>query len=325
MPSAPLAERSIPAYAGEPSYATGTDPRPGVHPRLRGGAAARATVATVAAGPSPPTRGSRRRPAPAPRAGGSIPAYAGEPALLTDAVARVPVHPRLRGGASADWDATEATVGPSPPTRGSHRQPAGDREGLGSIPAYAGEPGSRAGRDRRGGVHPRLRGGADGGGAHRTSQKGPSPPTRGSPSEPAMGLHWERSIPAYAGEPSAGRARPAGGRVHPRLRGGASVPASTFAPTAGPSPPTRGSPRPDEPALQEEGSIPAYAGEPRPRLRVAARLSVHPRLRGGASTAVTRSVRLSGPSPPTRGSRAGDRQRRVPRGSIPAYAGEPSG
>ncbi len=79
--TADTASRSIPAYAGEP-YDFGTlRAIITVHPRLRGGAIALKALAGVAAGPSPPTRGSRRCRCDKGRRERSIPAYAGEPYL----------------------------------------------------------------------------------------------------------------------------------------------------------------------------------------------------------------------------------------------------
>ena len=71
--------RSIPAHAGEPSGFTPPPASGEVYPRPRGGTSTRPVSISRQRGLSPPTRGNPHRPAPSDRAGGSIPAHAGEP------------------------------------------------------------------------------------------------------------------------------------------------------------------------------------------------------------------------------------------------------
>ena len=132
-----------------------------------------------------------------------------------------------------------------------------------------------------------------------------------------------RSIPAYAGEPSVQSRRMTRLRVHPRLRGGASVVIARLPHVAGPSPPTRGSPISRTTRLESPGSIPAYAGEPYASIRNGWMGPVHPRLRGGALGSMPIASYERGPSPPTRGSHDGRRSHGGRRRSIPASAGEP--
>ncbi len=216
---------------------------------------------------------------------------------------RLRVHPRLRGGAPSAVRGIERGGGPSPPTRGSLIVIAFIGRPARSIPAYAGEP--QLGRTGRSSpeVHPRLRGGARGLRRGKSSERGPSPPTRGSPATPTRGIRWTGSIPAYAGEPRGDLVGILGFGVHPRLRGGA-VKARRFnRPAEGPSPPTRGSQRRIGLDESVHGSIPAYAGEPS-RADGGARSDwVHPRLRGGAANDAEIARLERGPSPPTRESR----------------------
>ncbi len=134
-----------------------------------------------------------------------------------------------------------------------------------------------------------------------------------------------RSIPACAGEPSSSPRRLHCARVHPRLRGGATVNDADGMVANGPSPPARGSRRKASPAALRRGSIPACAGEPPARNTAASTARVHPRLRGGAAHRLDASATSEGPSPPARGSHLADRGQVARGGSIPACAGEPRG
>ena len=112
-------------------------------------------------------------------------------------------------------------------------------------------------------------------------------------------------------------------RVYPRPRGGAWTPANSAELAAGLSPPTRGSPDPPPGRSAGRRSIPAHAGEPRPRTPAPFSLQVYPRPRGGAAVRIVPVSISGGLSPPTRGSRLErlglvDQER-----SIPAHAGEP--
>ena len=153
---------------------------------------------------------------------------------------------------------------------------------------------------------------------------GLSPPTRGILPERARETLHRRSIPAYAGDPCP----PADTRliceVYPRLRGGSGIPASPPTPTAGLSPPTRGIRHPLARQPRQRGSIPAYAGDPIAIRNLRYSITVYPRLRGGSQYSCLGQSRLCGLSPPTRGIPAFARTQRSCRGSIPAYAGDPS-
>ena len=132
------------------------------------------------------------------------------------------------------------------------------------------------------------------------------------------------SIPARAGEPSAGHGLRSSLRVYPRPCGGADPTPVRSVPNDGLSPPVRGSPGRVglDPIL--ERSIPARAGEPHPRCSGPPPRRVYPRPCGGAASARKHAMQEVGLSPPVRGSR-GHRQPKPVRGrSIPARAGEPA-
>ena len=234
----------------------------GVHPRLRGGALPSTPCGGVAAGPSPPARGSQEPPGGVGQPEGSIPACAGEPraGLRPSVVKRV--HPRLRGGAVKGRTPRGAWTGPSPPARGSRGLVAARGGRWGSIPACAGEPSTMMPSVMATRVHPRLRGGAPRWPSTRQRSRGPSPPARGSRDALSRGRGRCGSIPACAGEPLGPTLYPPPRWVHPRLRGGAEPSAAGPYRVAGPSPPARGSPTRRSRGLGGGGSIPACAGEP---------------------------------------------------------------
>ncbi len=176
---------SIPASAGEPGRRPCRPPRPGVHPRERGGASALLHRQLAPLGPSPRARGSPIGGLPDHFALRSIPASAGEPAYGSTPGTPARVHPRERGGAPG-----------SPPGFALAER---------SIPASAGEPKSEARSSRSSTVHPRERGGASGLLLVSHSQGGPSPRARGSQAGRSVAGACAGSIPASAGEPHARR------------------------------------------------------------------------------------------------------------------------
>ena len=245
---------SIPARAGEPGFLRASATMAWVYPRAGGGTELLRVNDLIAEGLSPRGRGNHL-----PSAAlvivltlGSIPARAGEPAMVIGMVASpVGVYPRAGGGTLQSSACCALSV-------------------HGSIPARAGEPGSptfdpdldpRAGRgnhpDRpvvKGRVYPRAGGGT---------------------TSPASKHRWPRlgSIPARAGEPRSrtppdhgsmrGRAGVPGVGLSPRGRGNRYLPGARPSRIQGSIPARAGEP-PSAPCrtLGGRGSIPARAGEP---------------------------------------------------------------
>ena len=170
---------SIPAYAGETSICTTTPVRRGVDPRVRGGDEPRSKEKIMAKGRSPRTRGRRHRAASSWLSGGSIPAYAGETAGGTGAIASCEVDPRVRGGDLRDAIDVIRRKGRSPRTRGRRGRWAGGRAARRSIPAYAGETGDLHPRRVAPKVDPRVRGGDYTLNNASVNTRGRSPRTRG--------------------------------------------------------------------------------------------------------------------------------------------------
>ncbi len=130
--------RFIPAYAGNTSPSRAIRRRAPVHPRLRGEHASTPDPAPLAAGSSPPTRGTQFQAALGGGDGRFIPAYAGN-TVATVAPSRPPtVHPRLRGEHRKNDFRYAPLIGSSPPTRGTREEKRQVKMGDRFIPAYAG-------------------------------------------------------------------------------------------------------------------------------------------------------------------------------------------
>ena len=199
---AAVASRSIPAHAGEPRTRRIRSGAGGVYPRARGGAEEAEGSPRGQAGLSPRTRGSLSSISRTASERGSIPAHAGEPRQGSPVARRSKVYPRARGGAMCWPPCPRLPWGLSPRTRGSLPGPQPRRSPSGSIPAHAGEPGSRSSQISFSRVYPRARGGATCGAAINHEIQGLSPRTRGSQEVMQPGPDLNRSIPAHAGEPS---------------------------------------------------------------------------------------------------------------------------
>ena len=111
--------------------------------------------------------------------------------------------------------------GLSPRVRGSRNGRLAPRWDWGSIPACAGEPGSKIAREAEVRVYPRVCGGAHAWCPVARSPKGLSPRVRGSLCLVPSGAVTEGSIPACAGEPMPPSCSDEIRRVYPRVCGGA--------------------------------------------------------------------------------------------------------
>ena len=178
-----------------------------------------------------------------------------------------------------EWRA--ATWGLSPRMRGNRTRPPLRTGQLGSIPAYAGEPGHRGAVRRRRRVYPRVCGGTTVGDGLLGHRIGLSPRMRGNPAQNRRRRKSPGSIPAYAGEPgkctSMGYCR----RVYPRVCGGTRNSALTSSHRRGLSPRMRGNHDGTCSLVGTSRSIPAYAGEPTAERRGESRTAVYPRVCGG--------------------------------------------
>ena len=111
--------RSIPAYAGEPDYTAPAFPNVAVYPRVCGGTYVASGSVRETNGLSPRMRGNRGAGGAGDCAGGSIPAYAGEPRYARRLRTLSGVYPRVCGGTEVPSLRREVPSGLSPRMRGN--------------------------------------------------------------------------------------------------------------------------------------------------------------------------------------------------------------
>ena len=294
---------SIPACAGEPDTVLAATGLLRVYPRVCGGTPSASRCDGSHTGLSPrvrgePSRSGRSRPPPT-------------------------VYPRVCGGTVRRPPLIHAATGLSPRVRGNRVGARGRRIRNRSIPACAGEPGARAAGETRNRVYPRVCGGTEVRPLGVGHQKGLSPRVRGNPRRFDGEDGPCGSIPACAGEPTTRTNFTDSRRVYPRVCGGTERRPRRPGGTAGLSPRVRGNQRLGADPVQQVGSIPACAGEPRPRARLNSLPRVYPRVCGGTEIHLAEIDGIEGLSPRVRGNPTRPAGRIFAARSIPACAGEP--
>ena len=172
------------------------------------------------------------------------------------------------------------SLGPSPRGRGNLEKMHPPFVVVGSIPAWAGKPGSVARMANRFTVHPRVGGETMGTCLAIVFFQGPSPRGRGNRDLRGSPAPEVGSIPAWAGKPPIHGDEGAGIRVHPRVGGETRSGVWAASSIRGPSPRGRGNRKQVPPGRMGPGSIPAWAGKPPDSLAFAYVDAVHPRVGG---------------------------------------------
>ena len=230
------------------------------------------------------------------------------------------------GGATGNLTLhTTENDGLSPRGRGNQRNPAWWCVGVGSIPAWAGQPPPARSRPALWRVYPRV-----GGATVLTAPtplllSGLSPRGRGNRRRVERLVLLRRSIPAWAGQPIRDGPGGVGNPVYPRV-GGATMRGSERESAAlGLSPRGRGNPL--SRALHPGGgrSIPAWAGQPQRAFPTARSTPVYPRVGGATLEHSFPGGAAAGLSPRGRGNQHGVACADAYSGSIPAWAGQPAG
>ena len=235
-------EGSIPASAGEPGKLAKVCATSAVYPRECGGTVMTRGVNATVSGLSPRVRGNPFSSFPASLEEWSIPASAGEPQHPARRTNIFPVYPRECGGTGDKNRANLVYDGLSPRVRGNHGVELFFLDGLGSIPASAGEPHCR--------------------GPCTSGPGGLSPRVRGNLVILRVAPVVTGSIPASAGEPLSSPCSPRRGPVYPRECGGTEDMTGIAPDTTGLSPRVRGNPTGEVAVWAGRRSIPASAGEP---------------------------------------------------------------
>ena len=336
-------EGPIPARAGQPRLAVAPNSSPWAYPRSRGATACRRSSprcsrayprsrgATVAdsdtlcslKGLSPLARGNLAGDQAVVPALGPIPARAGQPGQPGAVDRHVRAYPRSRGATSCSGPTWISVQGLSPLARGNHGDDDGSRVRRGPIPARAGQPITLSVDSMLSRAYPRSRGATTAFARCAPACSGLSPLARGNQQHDPGHLGLLGPIPARAGQPAAEvrHARHVG--AYPRSRGATSKGSSRRSACSGLSPLARGNRCALALASQDDGPIPARAGQPAAKDLLAAYGRAYPRSRG-ATMSETQSQRDDlGLSPLARGNPRDDLRATVNLGPIPARAGQP--
>ena len=234
---------------------------------------------------------------------GSIPAWAGEPGTRSGPKRASTVYPRVGGGTTYQGGADDHVQGLSPRGRGNRQTACTRFRRNRSIPAWAGEPLVLYYRTDMKQVYPRVGGGTMNSWANSHCLWGLSPRGRGNRVDRYGPVLASGSIPAWAGEPPQPGAIVHSEWVYPRVGGGTASTRAALAQDVGLSPRGRGNLALTLKDTEVDGSIPAWAGEPRRPRGTRTGTPVYPRVGGGTEK--------------------GENARCVLKGSIPAWAGEP--
>ena len=150
-------------------------------------------------GSSPRMRGTRAVRAACGRAGGIIPAYAGNTRWMIPPVRARGDHPRVCGEHCGEHSASFGVLGSSPRMRGTLGRRVVGLCLVGIIPAYAGNTTARNASTKAKRDHPRVCGEHSRRGSAGLSFGGSSPRMRGTPFVVIAVTVWRGIIPAYAG------------------------------------------------------------------------------------------------------------------------------
>ena len=254
--------RSIPAWAGKPPAVWTGGAWCRVYPRV-GGETPNATFSVRSlSGLSPRGRGNRQQRMGRARQAGSIPAWAGKPALVSVHACCPAVYPRVGGETVAAVGDGRQRPGLSPRGRGNLTTYRPRTNFQRSIPAWAGKPAMSCSMAMPKWVYPRVGGETDPAVWEAANPGGLSPRGRGNLDEANLQALCRRSIPAWAGKPASPPARSTTTTVYPRV-GGETLEQVIRQPcAAGLSPRGRGNRQPVGALPQVSRSIPAWAGKP---------------------------------------------------------------
>ena len=255
-----LADRFIPARAGNTCARRPRPRRTPVHPRSRGEHPSIQLRMPPRLGSSPLARGTQQHPRRHDRPARFIPARAGNTSRPSWGSGWAPVHPRSRGEHDIGATASLARVR--------------------FIPARAGNTLTCAAVFKSRTVHPRSRGEHRLTTIQRPNVSGSSPLARGTRPQDHEGADRPRFIPARAGNTSSALPSAKVAPVHPRSRGEHVEKLRLIREPTGSSPLARGTHRPQIEDRSDGRFIPARAGNTCAIVAMMRSCTVHPRSRG---------------------------------------------
>ena len=192
---------TIPAWAGQPRSGSRPPRPPSDHPRVGGATGSWRAMAAAERGPSPRGRGNPRGEHHGRRRLWTIPAWAGQPLDENPHMTVDEDHPRVGGATPRVPSRQISACGPSPRGRGNHEVIGNASQLVGTIPAWAGQPGVRGGDSHARADHPRVGGATVVELTDDFITVGPSPRGRGNRQLPLPRRARHRTIPAWAGQP----------------------------------------------------------------------------------------------------------------------------
>ena len=198
-----MANRFIPACAGNAVAGSASAARAAVHPRVCGERCHTVARKPLGIGSSPRVRGTRWCMPPPPSPDRFIPACAGNAVGACTSTRAPPVHPRVCGERVLVVGVGVGVLGSSPRVRGTLTR---ERTTPGTsrfIPACAGNAARRWRRRSAGTVHPRVCGEREPRSRAARGKSGSSPRVRGTPACPLTPGDPSRFIPACAGNAAA--------------------------------------------------------------------------------------------------------------------------
>ena len=272
-------------------------------------------------GSSPRMRGTRAVRAACGRAGGIIPAYAGNTSGYPYRRWRSWDHPRVCGEHKVDDSTGEGAWGSSPRMRGTHSRCRRAANVTGIIPAYAGNTMMTPRLTTATWDHPRVCGEHQCPANSAGTAGGSSPRMRGTLQTWLGGLVFRGIIPAYAGNTTNCWGCRNRSRDHPRICGEHALAGIMFSWRPGSSPRMRGTRQERVERRGRLGIIPAYAGNTRRESTAAQYPEDHPRVCGEHQLVPSQMYGPVGSSPRMRGTRRLHRLLCRRPGIIPAYAG----
>ena len=315
--------RSIPAWAGQPLLRLRARPRSSVYPRVGGATGSLSIEIGRGVGLSPRGRGNRPDHGLQPGYPRSIPAWAGQPSPITAYPRTMAVYPRVGGATVSDHRIPSHYGGLSPRGRGNRSTPRQSAQTGRSIPAWAGQPGVVGLYRSPWEVYPRVGGATPRRVPPAPRNHGLSPRGRGNRTVVAKFATLGGSIPAWAGQPVAGGAGHPREQVYPRVGGATEWQLLQFHGGRGLSPRGRGNRMATTTVPWGSRSIPAWAGQPTGSRLTTGLSKVYPRVGGATGFRPDQAFYGGGLSPRGRGNPPSSLEAPLPRGSIPAWAGQP--
>ncbi len=256
-----VAERIIPAHAGQTKSLAALAALAADHPRACGANAVSTAAFMWPCGSSPRMRGKRLAKRNVHGIVRIIPAHAGQTGITRSKALGTADHPRTCG---ANWPGTtqqNTAVGSSPHMRGKPRTRGASGSVARIIPAHAGQTKEQTYIMQEAADHPRTCGANRLARTCQAPRYGSSPHMRGKPATSRAELQMIRIIPAHAGQTARPSGRTSCRPDHPRTCGANILPGAEANTAVGSSPHMRGKQLPHTEGPGHGRIIPAHAGQ----------------------------------------------------------------